>query len=80
MLDKYKESQRNFYDYIMSAHASGRLSHAYLIETNGVSYAENLAMDFVKFLICNNHYDEKICNLVDKINYFGFFLNLWEAL
>ena len=73
MLEKYKECQKNFYDYVMSAHASGRLSHAYLIETNGVSYAEDLAMDFVKFLICNDCYDEKICNLIDKNNYFGFF-------
>ncbi|MDO4368956.1 MAG: hypothetical protein Q4C29_00235 [bacterium] len=73
MLEKYKESQKGFYDYIMSAFDSGRLSHAYLIETNGVFYAENLVMDFIKFLICNNSYDEKVCSLIDNNNYFGFF-------
>lgn len=73
MLEKYRECQKNFYEYVMSAYDSGRLSHAYLIETNGVFYADDLVMDFVKFLICNNSYDEKVCRLIDDNSYFGFF-------
>ena len=69
MLDKYKTSQKMFYDYFMHANESGHLSHAYMIETNGVSYAFNLALDLAKFFLCNGVYDEKICSLVDSGNY-----------
>lgn len=69
MLDKYCDSQKMFYDYFMHSSDVGHLSHAYLIETMGVSYSYNLALDLAKFFLCNGVYDEKICNLVDNANY-----------
>ncbi len=71
MLAKYKELQKNFYDYITRSFSENKLSHAYLIETSGISYAKNLARDLAKFLICNGVYDAKICNLIDLGNYPG---------
>ena len=72
MLDKYKESQKNFYNYFMNGLGNGRISHAYLIETNDVSYGYDLSVDLAKFIICNGVYDEKICFLIDNGNYPNF--------
>lgn len=72
MLEKYKDSQKCFYDYFMLSYDKNRISHAYLIETNNVSYAYNLAIDLAKFLLCNGKYNEKICNLIDSNNYSNF--------
>lgn len=72
MLSKYKNSQKLFYDYFMNSNDSGHLSHAYLIESNGVSYSNSLAIDLAKFFLCNGIYDEKVCSLVDAGNYSNF--------
>lgn len=69
MLDKYIDSQKVFYDYFKTSNDAGHVSHAYLIETCGVSYSFNLALDLAKFLLCYGVYDEKICNLIDNGNY-----------
>lgn len=69
MLEKYKDSQRIFYDYFKLSFDKQRISHAYLIETGNVSYAYGLALDLAKFLLCNGVYDERICELVDCNNY-----------
>lgn len=69
MLDKYSVSQKMFYDYFMKSNASGHVLHAYLIETHGVSYGFNLALDLAKFFLCNGVYNENICNLIDSGNY-----------
>lgn len=69
MLNKYKDSQKFFYDYFNHINDTNHISHAYMIETNGVSYAFNLALDLAKFFLCNGVYDEKICTLVDSGNY-----------
>lgn len=69
MLDKYKESQKVFYDYFKYSSDAGHVSHAYMIETNAVSYAFNLALDLAKFFLCDGKYDSKICDLVDNGNY-----------
>ena len=69
MLDKYSDSQKMFYDYFKVSFDAGHVSHAYLIETCGVSYSFNLAIDLAKFFLCNGVYDEKICNLIDNGNY-----------
>ena len=69
MLNKYKDSQKIFYDYFNRINDINRISHAYLIETNNVSYSFNLALDLAKFFLCNGIYDEKICNLIDSGNY-----------
>lgn len=69
MLDKYSVSQKMFYDYFMKSNASGHILHAYLIETHGVSYGFNLALDLAKFFLCNGVYDESVCTLIDSGNY-----------
>lgn len=69
MLDKYSDSQKMFYDYFNVSNNAGHVSHAYLIETCGVSYSFNLALDLAKFLLCDGVYDERICNLIDNGNY-----------
>ncbi len=69
MLDKYVDSQKMFYDYFIRSNNGGHLSHAYLLETKGVSYSFNLAIDLAKFFLCNGIYDEKICTLIDNGNY-----------
>lgn len=69
MLDKYKEIQPIFYNFITLSFLNNKISHAYLIEKNGVSYANDLAFDLAKFFLCDGIYDEKICNLVDTGNY-----------
>ena len=68
MLDKYSETQKVFFDYFKNVSANGHLSHAYLIEANGVSYASGVVYDLAKFFLCDGKYDEKICDLVDKGN------------
>lgn len=69
MLEKYKDSQSIFYNYFMNSFNSNRISHAYLIETNNVSYGFSLAVDLAKFLFCNGVFDSKICDLIDSGNY-----------
>lgn len=72
MLEKYKDSQKIFYDYFKLSYDKNRISHAYLIETNNVSYAYCLAIDLAKFLLCNGKYNEKICELIDSNCYANF--------
>ena len=71
MIEKYKEKQPLFYKEITKSKESNKLSHAYLIETNKVSYAYDLALDLVKFFLCDH--DEKTfcdkCNNIDLGNY-----------
>lgn len=74
MLDKYKKNQSLFYNYITRCFANGRISHAYLIEENGISYGYDLAKDLAKFFLCEGKYDERICELVDKNLYSDFIL------
>ena len=66
MLDKYKENQRAFYNFITKSFVNNKLSHAYLIQTNGISYAFSLAKDLAKFFLCNGEFDKDICNSVDN--------------
>lgn len=52
MLDKYEKIQNIFYKYIINSVNNGHISHAYLIETNGVSYGYDLAISLAKFFLC----------------------------
>lgn len=72
MLEKYKDSQKIFYDYFKLSFDKHRISHAYLIEVNNVSYAYYLATDLAKFLLCDGKYDAKICDLIDNGSYSNF--------
>lgn len=74
MLDKYKDIQPIFYNFINLSFENNKISHAYLIEKNGVSYANDLALDLAKFFLCDGKYDERICNLVDARNYSNFII------
>lgn len=65
MLERYKEKQFLFYNYITRSLANDKISHAYLVESNGVSYAFELCKDFAKFLLCNGVNDERI---IEQIN------------
>lgn len=74
MLDCYKDSQKEFYSMVTSSISEhGKMSHAYLIDTNGFAEAEQLVMAFAKFLLCNHHYtslekckDCNLCSFIDK--------------
>lgn len=66
MLDKYKEKQILFYNFITKCVKDDKLSHAYLIEKNNVSYADSLAIDFAKYLLGA---DSIVSNLIDEGNY-----------
>lgn len=52
MLEKYEKTQSIFYNYITNSVYNGYISHAYLIETNGVSYGYDLAISLAKFFLC----------------------------
>lgn len=69
MLDKYKEKQSMFCNFIMTSFKNDKISHAYLIETNDVSYADDLALDLAKFFLFDGVFDEKLNTLIDKNNY-----------
>lgn len=69
MLDRYEKLQSVFYDFIINSVNNGCVSHAYLIETNGVSYGYDLAVSLAKFFLCNSKSFEEqklIANEIDK--------------
>lgn len=72
MLDKYEKLQPVFYNYIMSSFQNDKISHAYLIETSGVIYGLDLAIDLAKFFLCNGVYEKSICDSVDNNTCFNF--------
>lgn len=76
VLDEYKESQSIFYNYIVNSVNNDCISHAYLIETNGVSYGLNLAVSLAKFFLCKNNEEKKdrIIYEVDRGIYPDFYL------
>lgn len=65
MLESYKESQEEFVTAISaSVCKNNKISHAYLIDTNGFAEANDLVLSFAKFLLCKNHnLDQKKCEL-----------------
>lgn len=69
MLDKYEKLQSVFYDFIINSVNNGCVSHAYLIETNAVSYGYDLAVSLAKFFLCIGKSLEEqklIVNEIDK--------------
>lgn len=77
MLEKYSETQKNFYETVVrSVLEHQKVSHAYFIETNGFSDSKDLAISFAKFLLCTNHHVNNdncstcnICHLIDEKAY-----------
>lgn len=79
MLDDFIDSQILAYKIINSSLINNRLSHAYLIETNGCDNAFDFVKSFVKAIVCPNHYtnnrlckDCSICKRIDDNNYTEF--------
>lgn len=63
MLENYKESQPIAYKIITNSIRKGRISHAYLIETNEYPKKMDFAISFAKFLLCpKNNVNLKNCN------------------
>lgn len=76
MLDDFINSQILAYKIINGSLINNRLSHAYLIETNGCDDAYDFVKSFVKAIICSKHYtnnkkcgDCSICQRIDDSNY-----------
>ncbi len=66
MLDEYKDKQKLFFDYISKSVSLGKISHAYFIETNGVSYAKDLAISLAKYFLDT---DVVVSDQIDQGNY-----------
>lgn len=73
MLDDFKEEQPVIYKIIKNSIKNNRCAHAYLIETNGYTKKNELALSFAKYLLCNNKYTNnekckecKQCENIDK--------------
>ena len=73
MLDDYKDTQKISYKIIKNAIESGKLSHAYIVESNGYSKSFDFALSFAKILFCPNHYSNNLncdnctqCNNIAK--------------
>ena len=79
MLDDFMDNQVLAYKIINSSLINNRLSHAYLIETNGCDDAYDFVKSFVKAIICPKHYtnnkqcgDCSVCQRIDDNNYTEF--------
>lgn len=56
MLDEYKNNQPLFYNYAKKIIKRQKIEHAYLIETNEVSYGFDIALALSKSFLCPNNY------------------------
>ena len=70
MLEKYKDKQPLFYEEIKNSMNNDKISHAYLIETNGYLESYDLIISFVKDIfakyITNEEELENVYNLIDN--------------
>ncbi len=72
MLSKYESGQPLFYNVFMNAILNDKLSHAYLVDSNGNSEVFEIVMSFVKEIICHDNGNvnlENICQRIDDGNY-----------
>lgn len=72
MLENYKDSQPIAYKIITNSIKKGRISHAYLIETNEYPKKMDFAISFAKFLLCPKHNVSskqcESCNICKRID------------
>lgn len=68
MFEDYCEKQSFFYNYILTSFKNNKLFHAYLIETNGVSYATDLVINMAKFFLCKNSLKCDNCDICKNFN------------
>ena len=67
MLDFYKDKQPLFYDEVTNIINNGKISHAYLLETNNYELKDDLILKFIKTLFCvNQKLDKENCNNCNK--------------
>lgn len=76
MLDDFKETQFIAYKMITNSIKKNKISHAYLIETNGYSKKMDFALAFAKYLLCPTHqsnhgncHDCTLCHRIDTNNF-----------
>lgn len=72
MLEELKKSQSFLYDFVTKSVNNGKISHAYLLETNGVSNKDEIALSLAKFFLLHDKDEKTISNvshLIDSGNY-----------
>ncbi len=76
MLDDFKVTQLIAYKMITNSIKKNKISHAYLIETNGYSKKMDFALAFAKYLLCPKHqsnhencHDCTLCHRIDTNNF-----------
>ncbi|MDD5980031.1 MAG: hypothetical protein PUC23_02855 [bacterium] len=76
MLEEYKEVQPQFFKYVEKVIKNNKLTHAYLIETNGLPYGFDIALALSKTFLCPKNKLKKencegcfICSNIEKGNY-----------
>lgn len=79
MLDDFSISQKVAVQSIKNAVLRDKISHAYIIESNGYSKSLDFAKSFAKFILCPNHYSNnnkctqcEQCRLIDKNEFLEF--------
>lgn len=72
MLENYKKTQPIAYKILTNSIKKGRISHAYLIETNEYPKKMDFAISFAKFLLCAKHNVNSnqcnTCNICQRID------------
>lgn len=72
MLEKYLEEQPLFYNYVKKIKQENKINHAYIIETNGISYGFDIALSLSKYFLCEKNEKCKDCSIclnIDNNNY-----------
>ena len=72
MFQDYKDKQSLFYNYIMKSISNNKISHAYLLETKGVSYSFFMALALSKLFLLygkDSFEQERLSFLIDNGNY-----------
>lgn len=72
MLDDFNLEQNIAYKTLINSVKNNKLSHAYLIETNGYSKSLDFAVAFAKYILCPHHYNNSQncngCHQCENIN------------
>ena len=73
MLDDFSLEQNLVYKTLINSVKNNKLSHAYILETNGYPKSLDLASAFAKYLLCPNNYSNNKkcgkchqCEIIDK--------------
>lgn len=68
LLDKYKDSQEIVYNVLNNAISNNKLSHAYLIDSNGNSDAMDIALCFAKMVVCSTIQESLRADVMKRID------------